>query len=54
MEPAAPIVEPTALPAIEPAALVIPMAVEPATEPAPELTPPGISQEATSGTKRMM
>ena len=26
----------------------------PAAEPAPELTPPGMSHEATSGTKRMM
>ena len=45
---------PTAFVATEPAAVVMPIAVAPAEAAAPELTPPGISQEATSGTKRMM
>ena len=52
-EPAPFMVEPAILPAIPPAAEVMPIAAEPATEPVPELTPPGISHEATSGTKRM-
>lgn len=53
-EPAPFMVEPAAPPAIAPAAEVMPIAAEPATEPVPELTPPGISHDATSGTKRMI
>ena len=48
----------TAVPAIAPAAPPamedMPITAPPAALPAPELTPPGISQEATSGTKRMI
>ena len=53
-EAAPPAAEPTTLPAIPPAIAVMPITVLPAAEPAPELTPPGISHEATSGTKRMI
>ena len=50
MENAPPATEPAAPPAME----AMPVAVEPAAVAAPELTPPGMSHEATSGTKRMM
>lgn len=53
-EPVPLMAEPAAPPAMAPAVVVIPIAAEPATEPVPELTPPGISHEATSGTKRMI
>ena len=49
--PAAPIAAPAAPPAIEPAVDVMPVATEPAAVAALELTPPGISHEATSGNK---
>ena len=49
-EPVPLMAEPAAPPAMAPAVVVIPIAAEPATEPVPELTPPGISHEATSGT----
>ena len=50
MEIAPPATEPAAPPAME----AMPVAVEPAAVAAPELTPPGMSHEATSGTKRIM
>ena len=47
METAPPATEPAAPPAME----AMPAAVEPAAVAAPELTPPGMSHEATSGTR---
>ena len=54
MEMAPPTTEPAAPPAAPPAIAAMPITVLPAAEPAPELIPPGMSHEATSGTKRMM
>ncbi|WP_290380256.1 hypothetical protein, partial [uncultured Muribaculum sp.] len=49
-----PTVVPTADPAAEPAIVAAPIATDPAGDAAPLLMPPGMSHEATSGTKRII